>query len=497
MNRRAPLQSCTRPDPKEQEDPVRLNAGRSRRRTGLGSALAVLALALGLPAAASAQAPTTPGSEPTASEQLDARLAAAESFREDFGLRSDPGYISGLEEDADRYAAGTEAFGVPLTSGELDALDSREDAADAIEPVVRRYVERRAADEFAGFYIDQDEGGTVKVGFTEDVASHIDALRTRSPRPALVEGFHAGQTLRELERSAGTVTRALDELAELGAHSVSVDVSAGAVEVAAEQPGPALESELAERFPDAPLRVVAEPPAQLAANYSRFPVPPMVGAIEIFRQTSGGRTLCSAGFVARQRGFSRKRSRDRVVTAGHCAERGDLFKHHRSGRGAYRIGRVQRDAYQDGSTADALTIRLRQGDGRDAIYTPGRGQPGGLQPIRRSQPRRQVTEGEIVCRSGGGSDFYLGQGVYCGQVTHKSVNANVFPGPTFLRRQVQAEVTTCLGDSGGPVYRNRTAKGIVSALSNQLLLENRCGRTLLFSHVGAVENKLRVRVPSG
>lgn len=455
-----------------------------RARLAGGLLLAAFALAAAAPAAAQVPSGATP---PPPSEQREAQVDAAVDFREDFGLRSDRAYVAALEAGGERFARGLEAFGFALTSGELAAIAGRERVADAVGPVVERYVERRAGDSFAGLYIDQADGGTIRVGFTDGASERLRRLRSRAPFPGMIETFRADDSEAELERLAREVSAALPELGALGAHRVSLDVSRGVVRVVASEATDELRAELAERFPGEPLRLEAEPSLQLAANYDRFPTPPMLGALEIYRNVGGGRSFCSAGFLARNRGGAR-----RMITAGHCGDRGDLFRHDRSGRRAYRIGRVKRDVYRSGSTADALVTSLRRNHASDDIYTPGTKRP--VRDIKRVQPKRNVIEGELVCRSGAGSDFYLGRGVYCGRVTDRNAAVRVQPGNVFLRQQVLARVRTCTGDSGGPVYTGGTAKGVVSAYGDPLVLEDNCGDLLLYSKIANAERRLRTSV---
>lgn len=463
-----------------------LREARASGKLGLAAGLVVLAaLAGGGGALAAAGDGSAAGSGSlSAAEQRDARIAAAIELRRELGLRADRAYVARLSASE----GDVEQFGLALTDSERGALRRRERATQAVSAAVERYAKRHQST-FAGFFIDQDSGGVVRAGFTSGAADRLDALRDRVPFPARVDTFRADFSQRDLAGFARRVASDLRDLNALGVHQVAVDVARNAVSVEASDPSPGLEAGLEQRYRGAPIEVEASDPAELAANYERFQVPPMVGALQIFRNVEGGQVLCSAGFVGQARGSSRRS----LITAGHCGDRGQRWFHRRKRGGTYDIGRVTRDSFEDGSTADAMLIARRGFEGAPFIYTPGR-QAGRDNPrrqlrgIRSAQRKGGAVQGEIVCRSGWASDEFLGQGVFCGPVEETNVTALVFPGPVLLRRQVSADVNVCSGDSGGPVYKRHQAKGIVSAGAEPISPE--CSAQLLYSQIGFVEDRL-------
>lgn len=448
------------------------------RLTAVGAAILV-----GVPAAAIAQAGDPSGSDAARHEAL---LASAVDLRRDLGLRADRAFVARLEADRGRHAAAVERYGIALTDRELRRTTARERSADAIARVVERIARDRRRS-FAGLYIEPR--GRVRAGFTAGAGRRLEALRERVAFPARLETFPAAFSLRALDAFARRIAGDLEELRGLGVHRVGVDIPANAIRVEATEVTPALAAELRGRYPGAPIDLIESAPAELAANYERFYVPPMVGAIQIFRRSDGG-VSCSAGFVGIAKGASRRS----LITAGHCGQQGQRFLHERKRRRAYRVGAVTRDAYRDGSTADALLIGRKGFKGAASIYAP---RPGprdgrGLRAITSVQRPSALRVGQIVCRSGAGSDRFLGRGVFCGRVEQRAVTAFVFPGPTRLRRQVVADVTVCSGDSGGPVYNRNQARGIVSAGDEPI--SPQCNGELLYSQIGYVENRLGVDV---
>ena len=415
----------------------------------------------------------------------DVLLAGAIDFRRDLGLRADRALVARLEADRDRHPAAVERYGIALTDSELLRVTAGERRAEAVASVVERFA-RAHRKRFAGLFIDS--GGLVRAGFTAGAARHLETLRERVAFPAGLETFRAAFSLRALERFARRIADDLTELRALGVHRAGVDVTANTVRVEATEATTALAEELRARYPGAPIELVTAAPAELAANYERFDVPPVVGAIQIYRRAGGGRVSCSAGFVATVKGAGRRS----LITAGHCGQRGQRFLHARKRQPAYRVGAVTRDAYRDGSTADALLIGRRGFKGAASIYTPKPGAGRGLRGITSVQRPSALRVGQIVCRSGAGSDRFLGRGVFCGRVEQRAVTAFVFPGPTRLRRQVVADVTVCSGDSGGPVYNRHQARGIVSAAGEPI--NPQCSGELLYSQIGNVESRLDASV---
>ncbi|MGI8805254.1 MAG: S1 family peptidase [Thermoleophilaceae bacterium] len=454
--------------------PVRMRG--AARLAAVGAVLVASAAAGGSPAFAQADDATRSGAA-----RNDVLLESAIDFRRDLGLRADPAYVARLEADRTGYPAAVERYGIALTDSELGRVTARERRADAVATAVERFASAHR-ESFAGLYIDSE--GVVRAGFTADADRRLEALRERVAFPARLDAFRAAFSLRALERFARRIADDVTELSELGVHRVGVDVRANAVRVEATEATAALAEELRARYPGAPIDLVASAPAELAANYERFDVPPMVGAIQIYRGRGGGRVSCSAGFVATAKGAGRRS----LITAGHCGQRGQRFRHARKRQRPYLVGAVKRDAYRNGSTADALLIGRKGFKGAASIYTPTPDAGRGLRGITSVQRPSALRVGQIVCRSGAGSDRFLGRGVFCGRVEQRAVTAFVTPGPTRLRRQVVADVTVCSGDSGGPVYYRHQARGIVSA-GGEPFNEN-CNGELLYSQIGYVENRL-------
>ncbi len=136
---------------------------------------------------------------------------------------------------------------------------TRDQVSEATKPVVRSYVEREAADSFAGMWIDHKSGGVVRVGFTENAQNHLAEIRKRAPYPDWIEVFEARYTLAELQQLKDRVST---DMRELELSTVAVAVELNAVEVGAAELTTHLERELRERYPGEPLHLTEQGPIE-------------------------------------------------------------------------------------------------------------------------------------------------------------------------------------------------------------------------------------------
>jgi hypothetical protein len=95
------------------------------------------------------------------------------TFRSTFGLRADLPYVRFV---ATSPVASTREFGVPLMPGEFAELNARAANADAVVAAIQSYAEAHP-DEFAGLYLDQQNGGAVTTLWTGHLDEHTAAIR--------------------------------------------------------------------------------------------------------------------------------------------------------------------------------------------------------------------------------------------------------------------------------------------------------------------------------
>jgi hypothetical protein len=154
-----------------------------------------LVIALGSWAAACS---ATPGATPAAPEVVETASpdeAEAIRFRETFGLRTDVAYVRSVAADP---ASSSVDYAVPLMPAEIAELEARVANTEAVRDVIRRYADAHQ-DEFAGLYMDQENGGAVTTLWTAHLDQHAAAIRALIHPGARIAFRAATFTADELE----------------------------------------------------------------------------------------------------------------------------------------------------------------------------------------------------------------------------------------------------------------------------------------------------------
>ncbi len=100
-----------------------------------------------------------------------AEVAQAIALRQEFGLRSDEGWVRAVAANPDAVMD----FEVPLLPFERDEIMSRSAESEELVGAIQAYLADHA-DVSGGLYIDQAAGGRVMVLVTDEPDSHRDAL---------------------------------------------------------------------------------------------------------------------------------------------------------------------------------------------------------------------------------------------------------------------------------------------------------------------------------
>jgi len=412
---------------------------------------------------------------PTVPPLADAdRLAQHRQFREDFALRSDDAYVNSLLNSSP-----SPTYGVPLTVDEEHIIDSR-DLVERGLSTIDDYGRRAAPESYADLYVDQNDRGNVYVGFIQDQAKHMTALREVFPYPSKLRAFAARFTRVELLDLQDRVGADLELLEAEGidVRAISIDVEGNRVEVGVVAPTQAATDRLAERYGEAVVLVEADP---VAAARNKYQLPLRAGlAIYPGPNESTDVVYCTSGFVAEKpadfgsaQGFNFY-----LFTAGHCVDEGeDWFQ------GGRKIGEVVKKNYKNHSAVDGALISIgseitgvtRNEKKSNYVYL----RRGIVRSVTRVQSKDRNKTGTKVCMSAVASDNV------CGKVKRQSVDARV--NGVLLKGQRQASFACRGGDSGGPMFFRGTAIGLVVAYKKK-------GNDCLYSHIGHAENILGVRV---
>jgi streptogrisin C len=356
---------------------------------------------------------------------------------------------------------------------EAQARIERQEASVALAEEARRVFGSR----FGGAYIDHARGGALVVGFTGATASaELDRLAGQHG----LRGHTIGATVRysqdQLDAALATLRRGLAEV-NAGATApvmVALRPDANAVELTQPADGVATSAQrsylawarasygamllpvVSNEAPE-PATFAGLANAALVANCG-YPScgPPLRGGFPIF----GGGT-CTAGFMTKSNVDNKKY----VLTAGHCLRNSTTTWETYDDNWA-RVDIGERHNRVFGAGGDMGIIR---------VDDPGYWQPKGWVYVSWSPgPYPTTTNAEYTIGGTGYSSAIVGeylcktgQTTYtnCGEV--KALNQTVHYGGSVdvtVHGLGRVDMLTCKGDSGGPLYVQHVAYGVVSGV---------------------------------
>jgi hypothetical protein len=404
--------------------------------------------------------------------------------------------------DADELAADQLAADYKLTRGEARARIARQDVDDRVLASVTR-----TAPSFGGAYVAQETDGALVV----QLASPGDAPQVfRAAAANGVAGSVRVEIVRRSERELTTLVNAIyDKIAlrpDAAALTMAPNPKSGTVELFVPQDGPAGQAAIVDEVvrafgSDITVTVVqGAGPVHTACTISTCN-PPLRGGIKIGSSAgpSGYRQQCTSGFNLKD-AYGNKF----LLTAGHCLAGEDPY--HIPGstwvsRMEDNIEHTIGNSYDlvfgrrgDGKYGDLgiITISNSSSTGwnpRNWVFVaPSSGAyPTTLNaqyPITSTATTRPAKD-SYVCHTGSKLTSGTG-GTACGKITHPTY---YWPGPDgYQLDQVRAAMTTCEGDSGGPVYIGNKAHGIVSASESAILAPgaNQCYVYAIYNHIAKV-----------
>ena len=225
--------------------------------------------------------------------------------------------------------------------------------------------------------------------------------------------------------------------------SVSTSVVDNVVDVGVGNPGDQVQTVLEERYGAGLVRALpAIRPSTSACNTRENCANPLKGGLTIV-----GPLLCTSAFIGKTAAGNYL-----MYTAGHCGAVHSAWTHNGIG-----IGRVTAESYQDNSSADAGVIDIPNAQKSNLVMS-AEGPAFGYTSIT-SKKALGVVVGTGLCKSGATSDYD------CGVVTDNDWDGDVYQGetPTHMLNQIRMTIQCQGGDSGGPVWVNSKAYGILSA----------------------------------
>ncbi len=443
-----------------------------RRNAKARAALVATALVFGQLAAASGAGASEVESSDTSASATGVLSQRDIEFRTTFGLATDA-VAAGR---AIQGRAASPNWGVALTDAEEADLARRVAVQDKV-PALRSALEAEAG--FGGLYIDQRAGGVVDVATT--AASEVGVrgrLASATPAGATTRLRIVTNSMAALQRLKNSIGDEMVARTPLGqqVHIVRVDVKRNVVLVGVDKADyDATVRNLALRFPGAPLAYEPADRSEPAACESRSKCsPPMRAGVAI--ASPGG---CTSNFVAVGGGINY------LLSAGHCAGANNVITHN----GA-PIGAVDRNAYRNGTYADALRIKLNNANLKsNLLYVTLPTQ----RPITSRMPLNGDVVGSAVCGSG------IKTGFLCGTIL--DVDADADATATIVIRHLQiADIDVREGDSGGPIFYGNKAMGVTSLRNGNWRVDTngiKVWENLMFTQIRDAEIQMGVTVFTG
>lgn len=223
-------------------------------------------LLVSLAACSPLPSPSGAAASPTAAASLAPVMSADDlaksiRFRTAFGLRPDEGWIRSVAADP-RSAEGMATYGVPLTPDEVANLVARIGASEDIAPVIQQYGST-VPDDWAGLFIDQQQGGIVVARFRANVDDHRRALSALLPADAGFDVRPSQWSDAELEAFIDVVEEDADWFPTIGTtfYAAEIIVTENIVRVRFIGIDPSAAADIEAHFGDPPwLRAVWEGP---------------------------------------------------------------------------------------------------------------------------------------------------------------------------------------------------------------------------------------------
>jgi YD repeat-containing protein len=436
--------------------------------------------------------PQQPAPDPEADVPPD--FESTKKFREDYGLdRANPltqpqlnklvlELLYEWEAQSSAAVASVEEWGVPMRAPELAEMNYRREYIDRDSEVIPQWAEEHAPNTYAGFYVDDRAGGVIHVGFTENQAATIEALKgdSRLINSAQIQAFPSAPatSLKSLEEMAPSVSAALAGDPKMSKVTSSIHagpegnvIHVGATDVSG------VTTFLHERFgTSAPITVELESrPFNTASRYAG--TGPIVGGSAL---VAPDQEECTAGYSARARSGETAAGKSEykyfTLTAGHCFPMNEKVWR-QTARDKFQgslIGEVRRDAYRSANATDGEGVWIAESHRSYSVLEKGKAKLED-QPVEGVQAPRN---GEHVCWSG------VQSGVRCGEIIWhgEEPDENYYLKVIYRVRGLNID-----GDSGAPVWDKHSHKavGVLSGGSDEAgggcwILPNRhraCTRT--------------------
>lgn len=378
-------------------------------------------------------------------------------FREVFGLEIIPNELQDLTENY--HPNSIEHYGLKLTVQEYEALTKRIDLQKEKLPEVEKYLRENYGSKFNELYIDQKNGGIIKVGFKEEVydeASLKEALIELYEGENLFEIYQVKYSVEELNNLQEKIDEHYEILLLEGIQLLytSRNIPQERIEVGVFPYNSHTIKRLEELFNSDMLIVKESSPLENTSRtaYTR----PVLGGLVLTNQSrSGSRCTSAFSFI--------KNGAHNILTAGHCGTVNDSIA---QGGSSYFIGGISERRFS--GNVDAALISTNSSFTTNNIYRTSTV----ISSITTVQGRTQDRVGDTVCSSLG-----ISNRVACGTILDTNFSA-YYPDAT-VRNTRTVDFLVEPGDSGSPVFFGSQAIGIISG-------RNTTGGFSIYGHIDYV-----------
>lgn len=413
--------------------------------------------------------PTLPEPSPPTDDQ---QIADAQALRVDLGLRNDYTYVKGLFDDVTLDNA-ADSYGIPLTSAERADLDARVSAEQDLS-VVDDWGASQGQAAFAGTYVDQQNGGAIYVGFTNNVTANMNAVKAIYPHPELLHPFPTtpARTLQQLDALETQVESDWDSgaLSALNVNSVGRDEQTNQVVLTSPSPTAADQAFLTARYGSGV--TIEQRDISLGDSAANHRTPPNIGGLEIVSNQGGGGVACTSGFGAvKYYNTGGHKGREYFdVTAGHCLASTDQPGSNSRGYGLHWYHNGKGFGIEINDTlvpagkkvgSDAMSVQVAPGTQSNRIYVRT-GKDAKPHLVRITGSVDHFHRNQLVCHSG-----YRTRREFCGRVTRPNMSDHETKNGTKVVHEVEVKMSSCgvdEGDSGGPAFHKHKAFGVVRLL---------------------------------
>jgi sugar lactone lactonase YvrE len=359
--------------------------------------------------------------------------------------------------------ATAENWGIPLRPVDLAELEYRERYLTHNGPLIAQWGETNYPSIYAGYYMDHQAGGVLRIGFTQDQEEHLDDAKEQLQLAAKDRtGVYSTPPLAAqaaLTSGLEALSAALDTNVVLGnlVTGLSINESANRIEI--ETTNVSQAQQIVQGLVGARVPLSVYPGAERTLATGRYRSNGRMRAGDRIFSSKG--SDCTAGFGAYEK--RKEKSTGEMITArflltaGHCFAQDDYV--FRSDRADFqepedwsKVGQVTRSTFYRNPPTDALAVRVTV---PDLVPHGIFGSNGNLVP---TGPADQAVVGSTLCYSGVTLD-----GVSCGEVTRVTMGRSGYLRFGEYRVKFRHQVNH--GDSGAPVWNPVTGAsvGLVSA----------------------------------